>query len=478
MSDKKKNKFDLIIIGAGSAGLSVAAGAVQLGYSTALIEKGEMGGDCLNTGCVPSKALLAAAKHAQYMRQSNQFGIKNNTPDIDFSAVKDHVFNVIKQIEPNDSVERFTGLGVNVIQGAAKFVNPHSIDVEGRIITADHIVIATGSRASIPPIEGLDADKALTNENIFDLREAPEHLLIIGGGPIGIEMAQAHKRLGCDVTVFDMADILPQDDPELTDTIRKTLIDEGVRLEENIKIKSVHHTKEAVTITIDKDGEEKKIRGSHILVAAGRAVNIDGLDLEKAGVDYDKKGIETNKRLRTSQRHIFAAGDVAGGPQFTHVAGYHAGIIIKNMIFKIPASIDYSALPWATYTDPELAHVGMTLKQAQEKHGESLKTVEWEFEENDRAIAERHQAGKIKVLTDKRGRILGVSIVGSHAGELISMWGLAISQKMKIGAVANMIVPYPTLAEVGKRAASSYYTPSLFSEKTRTLVSFLKKLPF
>ncbi len=476
-SDKKQ--FNLIVIGAGSAGLSVAAGAVQLGYSTALIEKDKMGGDCLNTGCVPSKALLAAAKHIAHIKNATRFGIKTTEPEVDFKAVKAHVQRAIKTIEPNDSVERFKGLGVHVIEGAAKFIDEHNIDVEGRIISAKFIVIAAGSRAAIPPIKGLEADKALTNETIFGLQDKPEHLMIIGGGPIGIEMAQAHARLGVDVTVVTYGSILSKDDPEFVDILRTKLRANGIRIEENASVQRVQHGDTKTTIHFEQDGKEQTIHGSHIMVATGRTPNIEGLALENTGIYFDKKGIETDARLKTTQRHIFAAGDiVANAPQFTHIAGYHAGIIIKNMIFKLPSKVDYRALPWVTYTDPELAHVGMTEQMAQEKFGESIKTVDWEFEENDRAITELSTIGKIKVITDKRGRILGATIIGHDAGELINLWGLAISQKLKIGAVANMIIPYPTFSEISKRAASSYYTPSLFSDKTRKIVGFLKKLPF
>lgn len=470
--------FDLIVIGAGAAGLSVAAGAVQLGYKTALIERGKMGGDCLNTGCVPSKALLAAAKAAYNVGNATRFGIKTSAAEIDFAAVKDHVQNAVKAIEPNDSVERFQGFGVNVIEGTAKFIDTNTIDVEGRKLSARYIVITAGSSPAIPNIKGLEHGRVLTNETIFDLHERPEHLIIIGGGPIGMEMAQAHARLGVEVTVLSQSRILSKDDKGLTAVLRDKIVAEGVRIEENITIEHVQHGNEKTSVTFSRDSTAQTIHGSHILVAAGRSASVQNLDLEKADIDHDKNGIHTDERLRTSQRHIFAAGDiVTGAPQFTHIAGYHAGIIIKNMMFKIPVKVDYRALPWVTYTDPELAHVGMTEDMARAQHENTIKTLTWDFADNDRAIAELSTTGKIKVITDKRGRILGASIIGPQAGELISLWGLAISRKMKIGAVANMIVPYPTMSEISKRAASSYYTPSLFSDKTRRLVGWLKKLP-
>ena len=472
-------KFDLCIIGAGSGGLSVAAGAAQLGLSVALIEKDKMGGDCLNTGCVPSKALLEAAKVAQGFRKSAPFGITPQEPDVNFSAVKDHVFGVIGVIEPHDSPERFESLGATVILEVAKFIDKHTVQAGKRVIRAKQFVVSTGSRASVPPIEGLDAEKAFTNENIFDLREAPQHLIIIGGGPIGIEMAQAHRRLGCEVTVLDMGPIAPKDDPELVGILRIRLMEEGIDLREHVSVKSVTHGKNAVSVMIEDDGKAIEIKGSHLLVAAGRKPNVDGLDLEKAGVKYGRRGIQVDKRLRTSSRHIFAIGDVAGGPQFTHVAGYHAGIIIRNICFKMPAKVDYAALPWVTYTDPELANVGLNEAMAIEADGEdNVKTVSWHFDENDRAQASLRTEGMIKVVCTKKGKILGAGIIGPNAGELLAVWTLAITKGMKIGDITGMIAPYPTLGEISKRAAGAWFTPSLFSDKTRFIVKLLRKLPF
>ena len=471
--------FDLCIIGAGSGGLSVAAGAAQLGLSVALIEKDKMGGDCLNTGCVPSKALLEAAKVAQGFRKAEPFGIKAVEPEVDFSAVKDHVFGVIGVIEPHDSPERFEGLGATVILEEARFLDSKMVQAGERVIRAKKFVISTGSRAFVPPIEGLDAEKAFTNENIFDVREAPEHLIIIGGGPIGIEMAQAHRRLGCEVTVLDIGPIAPKDDPELVGILRIRLAEEGVDLREHVSVKSVAHGAGTnVTVTIEEDGKSVEIKGSHLLVAAGRRPNVD-LNLEKAGVDYGRRGISVDKRLRTSKKHIFAIGDVAGGPQFTHVAGYHAGIIIRNICFKMPAKVDYAALPWVTYTDPELGNVGMSEAMAIEAHGaDNVKSVVWHFDENDRGQASLRTEGMIKVVCTKKGKILGAGIVGPNAGELLSMWSLAIVKGMKIGDITSIIAPYPTMGEISKRAAGAWFTPSLFSDRTRKIVGFLQKLPF
>ena len=470
-------KTDICVIGGGSGGLSVAAGAAQMGARTVLIEKGKMGGDCLNYGCVPSKALIAAAHAAEQVRGSGKFGVNGHEPEVDFARVHDHVHGVIGAIAPHDSVERFEGLGVQVIQGAARFTGPREVEVNGHRVRARRFVIATGSSAAVPPIEGLDGVPYLTNETVFDLTERPEHLLVIGGGPIGAELAQAHRRLGAEVTMLEMFRILGKDDPDVTEVVRRRLAAERIAMLEGIAIKSVGRRGNGVEVTIERDGEEVKIDGSHLLVAAGRKPNVAGLDLEAAGIDYSPKGIAVDDRLRTTNKRVFAIGDVAGGYQFTHMAGYHAGIVIRNALFALPAKVNYSAVPWVTYTDPEIAHVGLTEAAAREKFGDAVKAVTWSFEENDRAQAERQTEGLVKVVTGKRGKILGASIVGPHAGELLQPWILAIQQGLKIGAMASVIAPYPTLGEVNKRAAGSYFTPSLFSPRTRKVVGLLQHLP-
>jgi pyruvate/2-oxoglutarate dehydrogenase complex dihydrolipoamide dehydrogenase (E3) component len=462
-------KTDICVIGAGSGGLSVAAGAAQMGASTVLIERGAMGGDCLNYGCVPSKSMLAAARAADTIRHAGRFGVNGHEPQIDFNRVHDHIHGVIAAIAPNDSVERFEGLGVKVIRAGARFTGPRTVEANGDTIKARRFVLATGSRAAHPPIPGLGDVPFLTNETIFERRSAPEHLIVIGGGPIGAEMAQAHRRLGAEVTVLQKGAILPKDDPDLVGVVRNRLTAEGVDLREGVEIIRVERHGNGIAAVLS-DGT--RIEGSDLLVAAGRQANVDGLGLEAAGIEFSPKGVKTDARLRTTNRRVFAVGDVAGGPQFTHIASYHAGIVIRNILFRLPAKVDYSALPWVTYTDPELAHVGLTEAQAREAH-KDVTVLTWGFEENDRAQAERETEGKVKVLTLPNGRILGASIVGQHAGELIQVWCLAISQKLKIGAIASMIAPYPTLGEAGKRAAGAFYTPKLFSGRTRGLVRFL-----
>jgi pyruvate/2-oxoglutarate dehydrogenase complex dihydrolipoamide dehydrogenase (E3) component len=468
-------KVDICVIGAGSGGLSVAAGASQMGARVALVEKGKMGGDCLNYGCVPSKALLAAGHAAEAYRRSGRFGVSGPDPSIDANGVFGHVHEVIAAIEPNDSVVRYEGMGVKVIQETARFTGGREITAGGIRITARRFVVATGSSPFVPPIPGLEEAGYDTNETIFDADELPEHLIVVGGGPIGIEMAQAHRNLGCRVTVLEMFTIMPQDDPELVDMVRRQLIGEGVDIQESVEVKSAGKTPAGVQVTVqdrENGGAERTIEGSRILVATGRRANVHGLDLEKAGIAYSDKGISVDDRLRTSNKRVFAIGDAIGGLQFTHVAGYHAGVVIKNALFRWPAKADHRAVPWVTYTDPELAQVGLTEAKA-EKAGEDIRILRWPFHENDRAQAEAVTEGQIKAVVRPNGHILGCGIVGARAGELIHTWVLAMSQKIKVGAIAQMVAPYPTLGEVSKRAAGSFYTPSLFSERTRKIVRFL-----
>ena len=469
----KKLNVDMCIIGAGSGGLSVAAGAAQMGASTVLIEKHKMGGDCLNYGCVPSKALLAAGHAAQAVRASNNFGIQASIEKIDPDGVYGHIRRTIATIEPNDSVERFQSLGVQVIEAAAQMAGPQQVIAGDTLITARRIVIATGSRAFIPPIPGIADVPHLTNETVFDLDRIPSHLIVIGGGPIGIELAQAHQHLGSDVSVLEMFKIMPKDDPELVDVVRQQIIDDGVKLLEGVEVIRLEKSSGRVRVVFSKDGTEQSIDGSHLLVAAGRRPNVEGLELEKAGIIYTDKGIDVDARLRTSNRKVFAIGDVAGGLQFTHVAGYHAGVVIKNALFRLPAKADHRFVPWVTYTSPELSQVGLNERDARKKYGDTIKVLCWPYAENDRAQAEGAPRGMIKVITTYKGKILGCGIVGRQASELIPLWVVALTKAMKIGDIAQMITPYPSLSEISKRAASSYYTSSLFSEKTRKIVRFL-----
>lgn len=463
---------DLCIIGGGSGGLSVAAGAAQMGARTVLIEAHKMGGDCLNAGCVPSKALLAAAHAAETIRHSGRFGVNGHSPDLRFADVQAHVQGVIAGIASHDSVERFTELGCTVIRARGRFVGPDMVEAGGTAVRARRFVVATGSHPFIPPIRGLDRVPYLTNETVFANTADPDHLIVIGAGPIGCELAQAHRRLGARVTVLDKAQMLPNDDPELTAVVKMQLLSEGVQIFERIDIVEVAPRGNRIAVTVAFDGARRVIDGSHLLVAAGRRPNVEGLGLEAAGIVHTPTGIAVDARLRTTNRKVFAIGDVAGPYQFTHMAGYHAGIVIRNALFRLPAKVDYTAVPWVTYTDPELAHVGMTEKQARDAHRE-IRVLRAPFSENDRAQAERRTSGQVKVIATPKGLILGASLVGAHAGELLQPWVLAIGQKLKIGAMARTIAPYPTLSEINKRVAGSFYTPTLFSARTRKLVRVL-----
>jgi len=463
---------DLCVIGAGSGGLAVAAGAAQMGAEVVLVERAAMGGDCLNFGCVPSKSLLAAARIADLWRHGTALGIAYARPHIDFAAVADSVQRVIAEIAPNDSVERFEGFGVRVLRAEARFTSPRTVRAGDVEIRPRRFVIATGSQPAIPPIRGLDEVRYLTNESIFANRQLPEHLIVIGGGPIGIEMAQAHRRLGARVTVLDVGPLLPRDDPELSAVLAERLWSEGIVGRPGVEIAEVERAGQVIRVRLES-GEQ--ISGSHLLIAAGRRPTVEALDLAAAGIASTAKGITVDARLRTTNRRVFAIGDVAGGPQFTHVALYHAGIVIRNALFRIPAKVDYRALPWVTYTDPELAQVGLT-EAASRAIERAPRVLRWRFVGNDRAQTERETEGMVKVVTRANGRILGTSILGAGAGDLILPWALAISQKLKIGALANLIVPYPTRGEASKRAAGSYYTPTLFSARTRRLVRLLARL--
>ena len=466
---------DLCIIGAGSGGLSVAAGAVQMGASVVLIEGHKMGGDCLNYGCVPSKALIAAAKAAQAHRSSGPFGVAANEPDVDYAMAMDHVRKVVRGIEPHDSVERFEGLGVIVIQDWATFTGPRTVEAAGHVVEARRFIIATGSSPALPPIEGLAEAPHLTNETIWDNRALPRRLLIIGGGPIGMEMAQAHRRLGSEVVVLEAFNALGKDDPELASVVLDKLRAEGIEIRERANIQRVDGTEGTATATL-AGGE--KISATHLLVAAGRTPNLDRLNLAAANVAHNRRGVDVDSGLRsTSNRRVYAIGDAAGGLQFTHVAGYQAGLVIRSVLFRLPVKNRTDLIPWVTYTDPELAHVGLTEAAAREKFGDKAEVARFPYADNDRARAELKTDGFAKAVIGPRGRILGCSIVGAQAGDLIQTWALAISKGMKVGDMAGHVAAYPTLGEVSKRAAGAYFAPRLFENpRVKWIVRMLAKL--
>ena len=467
----KRIRTDVCVIGAGSGGLSVAAGAVQMGAKVVLLEGHLMGGDCLNFGCVPSKALIAAGKQAQAMRTGATYGVAPVVPEVNYAAAKDHVARVIETIAPVDSQERFEGLGVRVIREYGRFVSPTEVQAGDTVIAARRFVIATGSRPFVPPIPGIGDVPHFTNETIFDLREKPAHLIVIGGGPIGMEMAQAHRRLGCEVTVIEGAKALGKDDPEAAAVVIEALRGEGVRILEDAQAAKVSGQAGAVRV---ETADGRAVEGSHLLVAVGRKANVEGLDLERAGVAYDR-AVKVGADLRTTNRRVYAVGDVAGGLQFTHVAGYHAGVVIRAILFGLPAKAKTAHIPWATYTDPELAQVGLTEAEARKAHGIRLEVVRFPYHENDRAIAEGKTAGFIKVMV-VRGRPVGATIVGAQAGELVGLWALAIANGLKMSAVAGMVAPYPTLTEVSKRAAGAYFSPRLFDNpKVKRIVGLVQR---
>jgi len=466
-------KTDLCVIGAGSGGLSVAAGAAQMGADVVLVEGGRMGGDCLNYGCVPSKALIAAGKHAHAMTTGAPFGVQPVQPQIDYAAAKDHVARVIAGIAPHDSAERFESLGVRVVQAWGAFLSPRELQAGEAVIRARRFVIATGSSPLLPPIPGLERVPYLTNETVFELREQPEHLIVIGGGPIGMELAQAHRRLGSRVTVLEGQKALGKDDPELAAIALERIRAEGVEIIEGALAERI--TGKAGSIAVHVKGGEV-FEGTHLLVAVGRKPNTERLNLSAAGVEVERGAIRVNAALRTANRRIYAIGDVIGGLQFTHMANYHAGIVIRSALFGLPARASTAHIPWATYTDPEIAQVGLTEAEARDRYGARLEVVRFDYAENDRARAELSTTGMIKVMVVK-GRPVGASIVGAQAGELIQIWALAIANRLKMGAIAAMVSPYPTLGEINKRAAGAYFGPRLFeSRKVKAMVRLMQRL--
>jgi pyruvate/2-oxoglutarate dehydrogenase complex dihydrolipoamide dehydrogenase (E3) component len=467
---------DICVIGAGSGGLSVAAAAAAFGVPVVLIEKAKMGGDCLNTGCVPSKSLIAAGKHARAIAQGKVFGVSARAVDVDFAKVHRHIAEVIGANAPNDSTERITGLGVRVIKGAARFRDARTVTVGDDIeIKARRFVVATGSSPFLPPIPGLEATPHLTNETVFDLTTRPEHLIVIGAGPLGLELAQAFRRLGSLVTVLDAGPPLAREDPECAQVVLDALAREGIDLRSSVAAVRVEAVDGNVKVVVRGEQGEETIAGSHLLVATGRRANADGLGLEQAGIRYDGAGILVDKGLKTANKRVYAIGDVAGGAQFTHLANYHAGLVIRNALFRLPVRVNEDLVPRVTFTDPELAHVGLTEAEARRRRV-MLRVLRWPYHENDRAQTERDTRGHIKVVTNRRGRILGATIVGAAAGELITTFTLAISRRLSVRALAGIIIPYPTLAEVGKRAAMTYFVPGLTNTYVQRIIAWLRRL--
>lgn len=463
---------DVCVIGAGSGGLTVAAGAAKLGARVVLIEKGAMGGDCLNTGCVPSKALLAAAAHASALRRAPEFGVHAGGVGVDWCGVRAHVREVIAQIAPNDSVERFEDMGVRILCAAACFLDRRRVQAGTDVVRAKYFVIATGARPFVPKIDGLEQVPYLTHETIFFHDRPIEHLIVIGGGPIGVEMAQAHRRLGAQVTLLETGRVLAREDPELVAMVADCLGHEGVKIHvacRRLRLRSLAHGR--IEATFETDEGMHSIHGTEILVATGRRPNSSGLHLDRAAVRCSDRGIEVDEHMRTSNRRIFAVGDVTGGLQFTHLAAYQAGIVLRNMLFKWPARAR-APVPWVVFTDPELAHVGLRESDAR-RLGRTVRVLRWPMEENDRAQTERRPEGLLKVIVSPTGNVLGASMVARHAGELIQPWILAVQKQLNIRDMASMVVPYPTLGEINVRVAGEFFRVRLFSPRVRRLVRLL-----
>lgn len=465
---------DVCVIGGGSGGLTVAGGAGLSGKKTVLIEGAKMGGDCLNYGCVPSKTLIASAKVAASMRNAERFGIKSVDPEVDFLRVIGRVADVINDLAHHDSQERFEEeFGNIVLRDRGYFVGPREVVSGTTKVIAKHFVVATGSSAFVPPIEGLDQVSYLTNESVFGQTFQPKHLLVLGGGPIGCEMAQAHRLLGCEVTVIEMGKIFGKDDPELVDVVRQRLIKDGINIMEGAAATKVEQSGQEITVTVNVNGEEQRVTGDQLLVAVGRRANVEGLGLEAAGIEYSPRGIKVDKRLRTTNPRVYGVGDVTGGRQFTHVAGYHGRIALTNILLKfLGGKNEEEMAPWVTYTEPELAHVGMTEAEAKAK-GISYEVVRAPFIDNDRANAEGETDGLLKVLVGPGGKILGADVVGDHAGEIIQQFCLAIANGLKMSAIEKMIAPYPTLGEISKAAYDEYSFKKLFTPFNKAALKLL-----
>ncbi len=446
-------EFDIVVIGGGAGGLVVAAGGAALGARVALVERHRMGGDCLWYGCVPSKALIRSAQVAHTMRHADRWAIDPAPPTVDLARVMERVAAVIRGIEPNDSPERFRSLGVDVILGAGRFTAPDAFEVDGRRLTGRTFVVATGSRPAVPPIPGLDAVPFLTNETLFDLREDVPHLIVVGGGPIGCEMAQAFRRLGSEVTLIDVAPgILPREDVDLATVVHRRLIDEGVQFRLGVAIERVDGRGGDLRLTLrPAHGGQIQVAGTHLLLATGRKANVESLNLESAGVGVDQGRI-VHTDLRTGNPNIYVIGDAAGGHQFTHVAEHHAGIVLRHAIFRMRWTRPSTVVPWCTYTDPELARVGLSEAEAKTR-GVRHRIYRFPFEDNDRARTDGETDGFAKLVTDPKGKLLGAAIVGPHAGELVAEYALAITRGLKAADISATIHPYPTLAQINRRVA-------------------------
>ncbi len=466
-------QYDVVVIGAGAGGLTAAGGPAMFGLKSALIEAGEMGGDCLNTGCVPSKAIIAAAHRAHEAREATRLGVTLSPPQIDFAAVMDHVRSAIETIAPVDSQERFEGMGVAVYRGRGQLIDDCTAEVNGERLSAKRIVIATGSRARIPDIAGLTTVPYLTNETLWKLTSLPRHLAIIGGGAIGMEMAQAFRRLGSQVTLVEAARPMPRDDAEAVDLVMATLRGEGILIRDQTGVSSAALAGSDIVLTLS-DGSA--VTASHVLVCAGRVPTVEGLGLEAAGVAVGPDGIIVDARRRTSNKRIFAVGDCRAGPRFTHMSGNDGSVVTMNIALGFPAKVDLRALPWVSYTDPELAQIGLTEAAAREQFA-AVEVMRQDFSHNDRAIAEGQTAGFLKMVRHK-GKVVGVTIVGRGAGDLLLPWSQVITGKASTFALGGAIVAYPNRSDISKMAAFAAHEPAVFgtwSKRWARLVSALRR---
>jgi dihydrolipoamide dehydrogenase len=473
-----KYDYDLIVLGGGAAGLVAATGSASLGAKTALIEKNRLGGDCTWYGCIPSKALLKSSGVYALTKRFKDFGISPASDNkYDASGVLDHVRDVIQKISAHHPAEVFEKRGIKVLFGTPKFIDNKTVEVKGKRISAKRFIICTGSHPLIPPIEGLQSIDYLTNETIFDLKVLPKSLAILGGGPIGIEMAQAFTRLGVEVFVLEMMDrILFREDKETAGVLADSLIKEGVKLHTGQKAVKFAKEEDLVVITLeDKNKKSSVTKAQRVLVAIGRAPNVEGLDLEKAGVKYSKKGIEADSTLKTSAKNIYVAGDVVGPYQFSHMAEYQAIIAVGNAIFPFKRKINYCCVPWCTFTEPELAHLGLTEEEARGKC-KDIRVFRSKYSDDDRAVTDLEENGFAKVICDKKGNILGAHIVGTNAGELIHEYTIAKTNKLNIGKLSSSIHIYPTLAQVVKRTADQYFTSMLESRWFKLFSKFFLSL--
>ena len=465
-----KFTHDVIVIGGGAAGLTAAGGCALFGLNVALIEARKMGGECLNEGCVPSKALIAAAKRAAEANEQTRYGITLQPPKVEWAGVHKHIHNAIAAIAPHDSEERFEEMGCEVFRDWAQVTGPQSVEVAWRTLTAPRIVLATGSKPAVPPIEGLADVPYLTNENLFDIEELPQHLVIVGGGIIGIEMAQAFRRLGSKVTVVEPGELMGRDDPDSVAVVRETLQGEGVRF-----VKGLAQRVEGEAGAIRLQTPDETIEGSHLLIATGRTANCTGFGLEEIGVEMGKGGILVDDRRRTSVKGIYAIGDCRDGPRLTHVSGYEGSNVALEITLGLPAKVDWSALPWCTYTDPEVAQIGMTEAEARKKHGDKVTVVMETFHDNERALAEGADKGHLKLVL-KGKKVLGASIVGRNAGELLLPFAQSITGKSGTFALGSAIIAYPTRSEISKAAAFSAWEPTVFGKVPKWWAQTLAKL--